>query len=74
MYVFATLPQELKFLKEALYVARGSLRALLMCDHLPPEGLALVERERVVVADLERLVYDTTTRIAMCELAGIIYN
>jgi len=62
---------ELQAFEEVLDIARKDLRTLLTRDHLPPGGAALIERERKVVADLEWLVYDATTKIAMHELAKL---
>ncbi len=65
------LRQELQALEEVLDIAREDLRKLLTCTHLPEDGIALITRERTIVADLEWLVYDASSRIAMRELAAL---
>ena len=65
------LRQELQALEEDLDIAREDLRKLLTCTHLPEDGIARITHERTVVADLEWLVYDTSSRIAMRELAAL---
>ena len=65
------LQRELQAFKEVLDIAREDLNLLLTCAHLPEDGLARITHERKVIADLEWLVYDTRSKIAMRELAAL---
>ena len=65
------LHQELQALTEVLDIARRDLHQLLRCDHLPLGHDVLIEHERNVVADLEWLVHDARSKIAMRELAEL---
>jgi hypothetical protein len=66
-----TLAQELEALEEVLDIARTDLRTLLTCDHLPVGGDVLIDHERAVVADLEWLVYNVRSKIAIRELSAL---
>jgi len=68
-FTHGSLQQELQAFREVLDIAREDLRKLLTCTHLPEDGIALITRERRTVADLEWLVYDASSKIAMRELA-----
>jgi len=68
-FTHASLQQELQAFREVLDIAREDLNLLLTCTHLPEDGIALITRERRTVADLEWLVYDASSKIAMRELA-----
>ena len=68
------LQQELQAFKEVLDIAREDLNFLLTCTHLPEDGIARITHERKVIADLEWLVYDASSKIAMRELAMLSLN
>ena len=70
-FTHGSLQQELQAFREVLDIAREDLNLLLTCTHLPEDGIALITRERRTVADLEWLVYDVSSKIAMRELAAL---
>jgi len=73
-FTHTSLQQELQAFREVLDIAREDLNFLLTCTHLPEDGIARITRERKVVADLEWLVYDVSSKIAMRELAVLSLN
>lgn len=73
-FTHASLHQELQAFGEILNIVREDLNLLLTCAHLPEDGIARIAYERKVVEDLEWLVYDTSSKIAMRELAALSLN
>ena len=66
------LSAELQALEEVLEIARHDLHTLLTCDHPPPGADILIDHERGVVADLEWLVWDARSRVAMRSFAAMV--
>ena len=66
----APLQEELKALGEVLEIARQNLKTLLTCDHPPPGADILLLAQ--FLADLEWLVWDARSKIAMREFAKML--